>query len=157
MLKDLGRLVPPRVVAAVWKTMWNGWATQRRFGQSGHKCLLCCDSANSQDSIEHYARCRVTCDVAINFVGLPASHYSRWLGDFVVLGMDHHSCPEHMLVKRSVLVYAIYRTTCCLRHQPCSDVRKISDMIQQYVREAVRGHRKATSNLEMRDVDPEAG
>ena len=38
MLKNLGRLVPPRVSAAVWKSMWNGWTTHRRFGRPGHKC-----------------------------------------------------------------------------------------------------------------------
>ena len=148
LLKDLSRLVPPRVSAAVWRTMWNGWTTDRRFSVSGHRCLLGCDSVCNEDSIEHYARCAVTRRLALQFLGLPIPHYSFWLGNFVALGVNHRYCDDAVLTRRAALVYSIYRTTNHLRHHPTSDAQFIMDMAQQYVREAVRGHPKATTNLE---------
>ena len=55
LLRALGAMVPPRVQAAVFSTMWNRWTTARRF-QNRAKCLLGCAGC-AQDSIEHYCRC----------------------------------------------------------------------------------------------------
>ena len=148
MLKNLLRLVPPRVSAAVWRTMWNGWTTKRRFQLAGHRCLLGCQSPHNEDSIEHYARCIVTRNLGQHFVGLPATHYSHWLGNFVALGLNHGACDDATLTKRAALVYAVYRTTNHLRHHPTGDAQFIMDMAQQYVREAVRGHPQATASVE---------
>jgi hypothetical protein len=149
MLKDLQRCTPPRVVAAVWKTMWNGWTTARRFQKVG-KCLLCCSSTMGEDSIEHYARCAVLRDLCHHFIGLSHSHYSTWLGNFVILGLNHGSVCEVTLVKRAIAVYATYRTINKLRHFPCTDCNIIRDMMYQFAREAVRGHGPATRLLETR-------
>ena len=147
MLKDLPRCTPPRVVAAVWRTMWNGWTTSRRFQKTG-SCLLCCNSTVGDDSIEHYARCSVLRDLCHRFIGLPDSHDSTWLGNFVVLGLNHGSVCEGTLAKRAIAVYATYRTTNKLRHSPCTDCSIIKDMMCQFAREAVRGHGPATRFLE---------
>ena len=56
--KHLSSLVAPRVLAAVFRAVWNGWCTARRF-QKDAPCCLCC-SASAMDSIEHYAQCPVT-------------------------------------------------------------------------------------------------
>ena len=54
----LGKLVAPRVLSAVIRTLYNGWCTARRFQSSGCCCLGC--PYEGTDSIEHYARCRHT-------------------------------------------------------------------------------------------------
>merc|ERR1712194_537656 len=106
MLKNLGRLVPPRVVAAVWKTMWNVWTTQRRFGVIRHRCLLGCDRPGNEDGIEHYSRCTITRTLGAKFVGLPVTHHSCWLGNFAVLGVNRGACNDTALAKRAAVVYA---------------------------------------------------
>ena len=148
MFVALKRLTPPRVVAAVWKTMWNGWTTARRFQETGHKCLFGCGSAHGGDSIEHYAFCAIVKEIGVRFVGLQQTHYSRNLGNFVALGLNHGTVDETTLTKRAVLVYAVYRATNTLRKCPARDVEHVKDMIQQYCREAVRGHGEATKKLE---------
>ena len=101
-----------------------------------------------EHSIEHYARCAVLRDLCHRFIGLPESHYSTWLGNFVVLGINHGSVSDVILVKRAIAVYATYRTTNSLRHSPTTDCNIIKDMMYQFAREAVRGHSPATKLLE---------
>ena len=86
----------------------------------------------------------------MQFVGLPVTHYSHWLGNFVALGVNHRVCDDATLTKRAAIVYAVYMTTNHIRHHPTDDAQFINDMAQQYVREAVRGHPKAKANLEKR-------
>ena len=38
-MRKLNRLVAPRVVAAVFCTLWNGWCARARFGRLGSVCL----------------------------------------------------------------------------------------------------------------------
>ena len=50
----VGGLVPPRVQAAVFTTLWNGWCTHRRFQQRGNLDNICkfkCSSA-AKDSLD---------------------------------------------------------------------------------------------------------
>jgi hypothetical protein len=150
MLMTLRKLVPPRVSAAVWRTLWNGWTTGRRFQRRDCKCLLRCGSAYGADSIEHYAGCMTTISVGAAFAGL-STERNNCLDNFVTLGLNKHTVPDTTLVKRAVLVYAIYRTTNTLRHSPTDDADVIHDMIRQYMREGVRGHPDATLRLEMFD------
>ena len=110
--------------------------------------MLGCACPGNEDSIEHYSRCTVGRTLSANFIGLPATHHSHWLGDFVVLGVSRGVCNDIALVKRAVAVYAIYRATNHLRHHASNDAQVIIDMLQQYAREAVRGHSKATAYLE---------
>ena len=74
------------------------------------------------------------------YVGLSAVHYSRWLGNFVSLGLSHGTVDDHTLVKRAVVVYAIHRATNLLRHELEKDGDVVYDMVVQFAREAVRGH-----------------
>ena len=146
-LDHLGRLVPPRVCAAVWKTIWNGWTTARRYQKKGN-CLLCCGGRYAEDSIEHYARCSVVREVGRTFLGMQQSSYDKWLGNFITLGVNSCKVDDNMLTLRAVLVYAIFRTTNQLRHRPTDSVELARDMVCQFAKEAVRGHDKATQLLD---------
>ena len=145
--QDFKGLFPPRVSAAIWKTMWNGWTTARRF-QRNADCLLCCGGVCGEDSIEHYAMCSVVRKVGRCFVGLQDSHYSTWLGNFVALGLNQGKVDEKTLTLRASLVYAVFRTTNALRHNPTTSREVAHDMLVQFAKEAVRGHSKATAYLQ---------
>ena len=146
MLQRLSHLVPPRVSAAVWKTVWNGWTTARRFQRVG-PCLLGCGGRYGEDSIEHYARCEITRKVGRSFLGLQDTGYDKWLGNFITLGVNSGAVNDKDLTLRAVLVYATFRATNLLRHRQ-GDADHVIDMMQQFAKEAVRGHRKATRVLD---------
>ena len=57
-LARLRKVAPPRVCAAVLRTCWNGWCTERRFQKVGH-CVFGCTELMQEDSLEHYAGCSV--------------------------------------------------------------------------------------------------
>jgi hypothetical protein len=60
-LIELGSQVPPRVQAAVFRTLWNSWVTERRFQRRRsvkNVCVFKC-SITAEDSLEHYCRCPV--------------------------------------------------------------------------------------------------
>ena len=84
----LAPLAPPRVQAAVWKTRWNGWVTQRRMQSlrtARRRCIFRC-AARAEDSIEHYACCPRVAQFARSELGLaaPAEHRRKLL-NFLVL------------------------------------------------------------------------
>ena len=56
IMARLSNLVAPRVQAAYWRTVCNGWCTSRRFGGLD-TCRFGC--AELADDITHYARCPV--------------------------------------------------------------------------------------------------
>ena len=109
---------------------------------------MCCAGRYGEDSIEHYARCTVTRDIGRTFLGLQDTHYSHWLGNFITLGVNMGKVDDRTLTLRAVLVYAVFRTTNQLRHRPANDGTFVKDMVQQYAKEAVRGHAKATRVLD---------
>ena len=62
----LSGLVTPRVQAAVFVTLWNGWCTHRRFQRRllpSNRCVLGC-IGGAEDAIEHYCRCPTILRVA---------------------------------------------------------------------------------------------
>ena len=64
--------MPPRVIAAVWSTLWNRWHTHRRHGERGAATDFCqfgCGQHNPDD-IEHYVCCRVAKRVGRNYLAL---------------------------------------------------------------------------------------
>ena len=155
--KKLQNLVTPRVRAAVWKTMFNGWTTARRFQQRG-RCHFCCSDDPEEDSIEHYAACRTTRSFARSFLGLGAEgaeavvtrHNGR--GDVITLGLNAGEVSDTLLTKRAVLVYSVYRATNHLRHEHKYASQQMAlDLLQQYAKEAVRGHAASTRILLQRD------
>ena len=143
-LRDLAGRVPPRVQAAVLGSLFNRWATGRRF-QSRYEggCLLGC---GGDDSIEHYLRCRIGRDFCRDCIFLDISAADTW--DTMMLA----SCPsryaDHYLlwVRIAILHYVLYRSVHALRHCPQSP-EHIRRVLQQALVEAVRGHPAAQQVL----------
>ena len=59
-------MVPPRIMAAIVRTWYNGWCTGRRFQQSG-TCIFGCQY---EDSIEHYSRCPIVMNFGHRYLNL---------------------------------------------------------------------------------------
>ena len=144
-LQALRGRVPPRVWAATWRTLWNGWAssrrTQGRIGLAG--CMFRCSPA-AADSIEHYAHCPVLHEAADAVLRLPRPESP---GDRLAafLGLDYRAGHDpEKAVKVSIRAAAAYRTHCLCRHGRVSRGPAALEALGQSFREAVRGHRAAT-------------
>ena len=101
MMLRLGQLVRPRVFAAVWRTLWNGWCTRRRFQHEG-SCMFGC-SNTARDCVEHYAYCPI---------------YQRFRGTTLFLPkiqsldslflLRHNEWNDDRLILEAISVFAVY-------------------------------------------------
>ena len=146
-LQMLSTLLTPRVNAAVFKTIWNGWCVPRRF-QKRHSaadhCLLGCDG-DAQDCIEHYCRCPAVTEVGDRFLRVRASPpraLNLWLLNEIVL--------EDPRVMRSValLMYGTYMTTNYCRHNGRYSRGAAIDSIKQHCMQGARGNADLESHLD---------
>ena len=105
--------LPPKVSSAVLRASWNGWCTERRFQRHG-TCVFRCGSFMEEDSIEHYAGCRV----CVAFLR-QRLYYLEPLtrGHLVVLGTNVGMSRDEDLVKLALWVYTLYKTFNHLRYR----------------------------------------
>ena len=126
LLHLLGPRVPARVWAAVWRTLWNGWATNRRMQGQGavQRCIYGC---SADDSIEHYAFCPVIAATVGPELGLgrPGTAPAALL-DFLALEPPATRANGPVLVKKAVRMAAA------------------REALFQSLREVVRGHAGAS-------------
>ena len=132
-LAIIQKLTTPRVQAAAFRTLWNGWTTASRF-QRCAACVLGC-SPSAEDRIEHYAHCPFFSDLVKGWMGLRASLVS--LGGFL-LAADGMSDQELCLM--SVAVYAMHRATAFYRSGFVPTAGQVKDFLQAMCQSAVRGH-----------------
>ena len=52
-LQALRTLVPPRVIAALIRSLWNGWVTSRRMQKATHDAGGCIFGCEAVDCVEH--------------------------------------------------------------------------------------------------------
>jgi hypothetical protein len=138
-LQRVRELVPPRVGAAYFSTLWNRWTTARRFQRRGTPectCVLGCGGL-AEDSIEHYACCAALRLVARRFLRLD-SELSYGLQRFLIA--EKGDPDDEDLVCRAVLVYAMYMATNHFRPLGGTDQQRAVAALEQYCRNAVRGH-----------------
>jgi len=153
-LQKLPVLVPPRVCAAVLRTFFNGWCTERRFQRrycSSNICMLGC-RAGAEDSIEHYCRCpalrtvlksRLRVSVP-NFKGL-----SFWL--------MNDSCveEEELLICSALINYAGYMATNMFRNSTRAANNEVAaNAISQFITQSAIGHPATARFLDSRWAAP---
>ena len=151
VLGRLSALVPPRVLAATWRTQWNGWVTFRRFqGRGGHadRCAFC--GPGAQDAIQHYASCPHVWRFAQSRLGIqrPASR-GECLACFLLLDMGPNSidADPSLLARKALRTAAVYKVHCMVRHGAIPAGAAAQEALQQAVRELVRGHAAANRAL----------
>ena len=143
MLNLIGKYTPSRVQAAVFSLLWNRWTTARRFQKRDKRCLLC-DRQDTEDSIEHYSRCKVTREILSRFLRLDETRFAT-LHTFVLVNPDIDS--KECLVKIALLTYGIYRTTNAVRGR--SNVgANFFEAIKQAIKDGANGHQEASRILD---------
>ena len=146
VLLRLRQVVPPRVVAAVLRTWYNGWCTRRRFQGRG-KCVFGC--SHGADAVEHCIQCtRIHRHGESQLRLLPAPTFADRGVSFMLL--DAHSrMPDDVLARRALLLTAAYRLHCRYRRgEPFSDPEVLTRALAQATREAAVGHARAMRALD---------
>ena len=122
-LRRLRSLVPPRVGAAVFSTLWNRWTTARRFQRRAsrdNRCVMGC-AGHAEDSLEHYGRCKVILNFACRRLNLRFADNDalpHWM--LVAEGSPSDDIPD-VQIRTSVMLYAAYRATNTLRRRVSLD------------------------------------
>jgi hypothetical protein len=140
-LRNLGRLVAPRVAAATWGLTWNRWCTARRF-QSRAPCVLGC--GKGEDSIEHYWCCPVAREAGKRVLRVDGDADSRKAN---MLGVARFANREEQTCW-ALLTYAVYMTTNASR-KGGGQTGKVQEL-SQHIRQAVEGHKSSAACLTAR-------
>jgi len=133
----LASLVPPKVICANIKTLFNGWCTDARFrnmhgrAQTG-PCVFGC-SATAEDRIEHYACCPRVVDFAQRFFRVHSPECSLPAFLLCVKGMS-----SEQLTTQATLVYAVFRAMHSLRGGAGKPATYVYDMLEQYAKAALK-------------------
>ena len=150
MLQVPSPLVPPRVWAAVLRTLWNGWLTARRWPSgpmAGATCIFGC--AGSEDSIEHYCVCREVAGFARRRLGLSAAASpAASRADFLILDRPPRQRPLAELTLRALRVAAVYKVHNWRRHAARRTTAMAREALHQVVRDLVSGHSRAIGVLD---------
>ena len=143
--QQLGRAVPPRVSAAVWRTQWTGWCTERRMASlGGPRCGRIFGCPRAPDEIEHYATCRAVAAFALCRLRLVAAPVGApRLRDFFLLDTLPDGPLQDTTILRAVRTAAVYRTHTLVRHGCVPRGAAAAEALHQCARELVRGHQRA--------------
>ena len=112
MLRQLAPLTTARTWSAVWRTLWNGWVTHRRFPGArgfGNQCMFC--GTVAPDAIEHYASCPHVRSFARGSLGLPRPDTAAdCLANFLLLDLarDRLRLEPAVLVRKALRTAAVY-------------------------------------------------
>ena len=134
----LSRLVAPRVMAAVFCTLCNGWCTRARFQQDGPCCLGC--SGDALDRIEHYAHYIFLKRLLRQRLRLPPTTSMT-----LFLCLDKSGSDE-VPALRAMATYATYSAVNSFRNcttYPTEHV--VNNVLEQFVKSAGEDH-QLTSN-----------
>ena len=139
MLNRLTALVAPRVSAAVLRTLWSGWCTQRRFGGRA-RCLFC--AREDEDSVEHASVCKSLATFGHAELRLPyfAEPGQRRI-NFLLLD-PASALSDAALTLGALRVAAAYHCHCRFRRRPDSlrGSEGVRRALLQLVKELVQGH-----------------
>jgi hypothetical protein len=109
--------------------------------------LLGC-GGRAEDSVEHYARCRIIRGFAAKFMNFRISEEAG-LQEFMVASMDvRWSTGDEDLTRLAVLIYSAYRATNTARRLGGVQADVAEPMLAQTAKEAVQGHLKNATILD---------
>ena len=139
-------LVPPRVLAALIRTWFNGWVTKGRFQVYGWEstCMWGC-SCRDGDSLKHYSVCPVLARWRRSIGLMDGNSVESRRAAFMMLKKDIDDCPSRM-AWGAMAVYSIYQTYNLLVHRP-APAAEAYNALKQGLREGARGHDRAEKIL----------
>ena len=146
-LKLLSKPVSPRVQTAVFNTLWNRWVTARRFQKRGHdcdRCLLGCNTASANDSIEHYLVCPVVLSFARTRLSMHLDSASSRMQLLLAALPPNPRRAAQWWAKCALLIYSIYRTTNTARHRTPLPPGEARRALQEALYEGAKHHPTAT-------------
>ena len=149
----IAKEVPPRVHAAVFRTLFNGWCTRRRFQQrasTSNVCAFKC-SHTAEDSLEHYVRCPAALRAARNYLHL--QYPVEMALDIWLLNSAWLDLPD-IRMGISLLIYGIYSAYNTLRYGGVSSEQQAHHLIVQHCKQGAFGHAKAMKYLDSRWRSP---
>ena len=138
--KLLSTQCQPRVLAAYFRALWNGWCTSRRMrtmaGHSGtvFPCVLC---GEGQDSLEHYSLCEVFWEFCNKDrpqgLGIQSSLRSRETFFLVRPGMA-----DEDKIRMALGIYALFRSVIYCSSE-ASARPKLMTMLRLWAKRATDG------------------
>ena len=157
-LSRLTKLVARKVQYVVFRTIWNGWQTERRRWQSRDGLCPLCSQVGCEDSIEHMCRDEVVLEAARKKLRL-VIHSGDALLYFLLLAPAYTE--EADLCMGAVLIYATFMTSNQIRLLKDSKTfdhnihnkEHVLDSLMQRVVNAVTGHRGSADTLDHRWVN----
>jgi len=147
-LKRVSHLVPPKVVAAMLRSWFDGWCTQRRFSNSGSscKCIWGC-RCNKSDSLAHYTCCPVLADWGLKFLKISRKDSQEERRKESLLLHSELQASDDVLFAAAVKNYAMYTVHNLCRHQPRRSATKALNALDVAAIEAVAGEQDAIRRL----------
>jgi hypothetical protein len=148
-LARLSSLVPPRVCAAVFRTVWNGWCTARRYQRLHEPCNRCwlgCEG-EAQDSIEHYCRCPIGLSVLLSKLRLDLNP-GHGLSLFCLCAPEQRD--DDLLTVSALYIYAVYMCSNHYRHKGHVTADRAKQALGQYIIQSCEGDPKLIKFLDGR-------
>ena len=100
-----------------------------------HECLFKCGFG--QDSLEHYAECRIVSSFAQSRLGLTTPSPERKLANFIGLTPRYTEDTASEVARRALLTYVVYAATNAARHGATSNA---VEAMSQVVKETCAAH-----------------
>ena len=150
-LLRLPHIVAPRVAAAVFKCVFNGWCTKARFQQrysNSSVCLLGC-GGQALDAIEHYCCCPQVHEVLWKKLRatMPIKHcLNIWL-----LNDPRQDLDEYLMCS-SLITYVTYMAFNLFRHTGVPSQEIAKQAMGQFLHTAVAGHARTSAFIDERWV-----
>ena len=141
-------LVPPRVCAAVFSTMWNRWTTFRRMQQRSHpsnRCMLGCASPAEED-LEHYCCCPRVQELYHRHLNLPRQDDYKNLHTFLLCNANIRT--QEQLINIALAIYAVCNATNTFRRKSPPIGTNIYEALVQWTKEGIRHHAYSTRILD---------
>lgn len=137
MLDSLRTLVAPRVAAAVLRTLYSGWTTQRRFQRGGHAGWGVADRKIASSTMP-IAPMRVP--AGGSSYTSPTTQPGRRVASFVSMGAWGHQQDDSTTTRRAVWNYTVYRAVMLQAHDTTCSTSMAVQALPQFERESVRYH-----------------
>ena len=146
-LEAISGLVPPRVLAAVFRTWWDGWSTCGRFGirTEESRCVWGCSIPKADHLKNHYACCPHLHLFGRKRLGLPfPSSPAEKREEFLLLKPNAEE-NRLQVARGAIRLYAAYWVHNKARHWGYHAPERAKDALKQGIFEGVWGHPQAVA------------